>query len=450
MLDSIYNFLWSGPLLVLLFVTGLYLTIKLRGLQLRYLGHAMRLVCLPFSKKKSTENKFGHKVKGDIGPFQALMIAIAGAVGTGNIAGIAIAVTVGGFGALFWIWVIAFLGMVTAYSEALLGVKFRVTNQAGKMSGGPMYTLSRGLKAPKLAVIFAIFGVLASFGIGSTVQANSVADAFNAMFAMDRTLIGVILMLVTGVVILGGVTSIGRVAGYLVPSMAILYIAMGLIIIGLNIDKLLPALQMIITSAFTGKAVTGGFIGSGMFLAMQIGVQRGVFSNEAGLGSLSIAASSARTSQPAQQGMLAMAGVFISTMLICTVTGLMLAVTDVVGQSDGLLTGAPLVLLAVKTVFAPLQYVVLLGLCLFAFTTILGWAYYGEKCVEYLVGVKIAYGYRWVYTVSVLIGALLELELVWEFADIANGLMAIPNLIAIAGLAHVVQRETNNYLREVR
>lgn len=434
------DFLWSGPFLFILVAVGLYQTIRLRFIQFRYLGSSLKLI---FRAKKQAE------ARGDISSFQSLMTSLAGAIGTGNIAGIATAVSVGGFGALFWMWIIAFLGMATAYSETLLAVKYRITNKDGAMAGGPMYSLARGLKMPRLAALYALFGAVAAIGIGNLVQANSVTHAMTTAFPIGNATVGIVLTLLVGAVLLSGITSIGRVAEWLVPFKASLYLSVGLAIIVLHYDRLWDALQLIVGSAFQGQAATGGFIGSSMILAMQYGVSKGVFSNEAGLGSLAIAAASAKTEQPAEQGMFAISGVFISTMLICTITGLVLAVTGVLGQTapnGELLTGSSLVMAAFDSVLPGLQYVAVVGLILFAFTTILAWGYYGEKCVEYLFGLRFAKYYRWIYTSMVFFGAILKLELVWALADLANGFMAFPNLIAVLGLSGVVVHETHKYL----
>lgn len=438
------DFLWSGPLLILLVGVGLFQTLQLKGLQFRYLPLAFRLI---FKAKKEGQ------LQGDITAFQSLMTSLAGAIGTGNIAGIATAVGIGGFGSLFWMWIIAFLGMATAYSETLLSVKYRTVNADGKMAGGPMYSLRNGLKMPRLAALFALFGAIAALGIGNLVQANSVAHALHTGFSISHFSSGVLMTLITGAVLLGGIKSIGRVAEWLVPFKAGLYLCVGLVILGIHYDRLWPALQLICNSAFQGQAAVGGFLGSSMILAVQYGVSKGVFSNEAGLGSLAIAAASAKTKQPAEQGLLAISGVFISTMLVCTITGLVLAVTGVlgkVGQNGEALMGSSLVMAAFDSVYPGLQYVVVVGLILFAFTTVLAWGYYGEKCVEYLFGIKIARCYRWIYTLMIFIGALLKLELVWALADLANGFMAIPNLIAILGLTAVVQSETRAYFKTLK
>lgn len=445
------DFFWSGPLLFLLVGVGLYQTWSLRGIQFRFLRHALSLVFEPFGENAEEEQQ--PKKTGDISSFQSLMTALAGAIGTGNITGIATAVITGGFGALFWMWVIAFLGMATAYSETVLGLKYRVTNAEEHMTGGPMETLKLGLNAPKTAALFAFLGAVAALGIGSMVQSNSVVDAIADMYTVSRFPVGLVLMLVTGAVVLGGVNSIGRVAGVLVPVMAIMYMLVGIYILAIHYDKIFPAFQLILHSAFNGRAAAGGLLGTTIMLAVQQGVSYGIFANEAGLGSLSIAGASAQTDIPAKQGMLSIAGVFIATMVVCTITGLVLAVTNVVGQLDSqgaLLTGSPLAIAAFGSVHDVFRYVVLVGLVLFAFTTTLAWAYYGEKCIEFLFGLKLAHLYRWFYTSIVLVGALLDLEVVWACAHMANGLMAIPNLISIIGLSRVVKEETHLYTKTLK
>lgn len=441
--ESILNFrdmLWSGPVLILILFVGIYQTIRLRGLQFKQLFPSLKMI---FQARKQAH------LQGDISSFQSLMTSLAGAIGTGNIAGIATAVAVGGFGSLFWMWIIAFLGMATAYSETLLAVKYRIKNDKGAMAGGPMYTLARGLKMPKLAAAYAVFGAIAAFGTGNLVQANSVAHAVTTAFpAVDPMIVGVILMLLIASVFIGGISSVGRVAEWLVPFKASLYLSVGFFILIMNYDQLPAALMLIFQSAFSGQAATGAFMGSTMILAVQYGASKGIFSNEAGLGSLAIAAASAKTEQPAQQGLFAISGVFISTMLVCTVTGLVLAVTGVLGSTgtDGqLLTGSSLVMEAFDSVVPGLKYVVVVGLILFSFTTILAWGYYGEKCTEYLLGLKAGYCYRWIYTAMLVVGAVLKLELVWALADVANGFMAFPNLIAILGLSKVVWQETGRF-----
>ena len=445
----IYGFkqlMWGGPLLIVLFGVGLYMTLQLQGLQFRKLGHALSLLAAPFGRNKSTA---AGEVGGDIPSFQSLMTALAGSIGTGNITGIAAAVVTGGLGALFWMWVMAFVGMATAYSETLLGVKYREKNAKGYMSGGPMYTLLHGLKSKRIATLYALLGGFATIGIGCMVQSNSMVDAVASITDTNRFLMGSGLALLVGLVIIGGVRSIGRVAGILVPFMAIAYLAAGIFVLMMHNDRIFEAFHLIIQSAFTGQAAVGGFLGSTIMMALQSGVQFGVFANEAGLGSLSIAGASAQVKKPAEQGMMAISGVFISTMIVCTITGLVLVVTQVIGtEIDGhVVSGSPLAMMAFASVHTSLQIVVLLGLNLFAFTTMLGWAYYGEKCFEFLLGVYFVPVYRWLFIIGVVLGAVMELNLVWAIANIASGLMALPNLYAVFKLSDVVKAETHAYLQ---
>jgi AGCS family alanine or glycine:cation symporter len=436
--NSFRSIVWGPPLLILLLGTGIYLTFLLRGIQFRELRRAFSLMFKGGSSKS----------EGDISSFQALMTGLAGAIGTGNIAGIATAVTVGGFGALFWMWVITLLGMATSYAEALLAVKYRKVSDTGEISGGGMQTMERGLGAKWLAISFALFGSIAAFGIGSTVQSNSVGDALRSFYGIDPFWTGLVMMLITGFVVLGGIQSIGRVSGILVPFMALFYVVAGIIILIIKAAYIPEALSMIITSAFTGQAATGGFLGSTMLMAMQMGISRGVFSNESGLGSATFASSAAKTNQPVEQALLTMTGTFLSTMVVCTITGLVLAVTDVqglLGPDGRALNGAPMAIVAFNSVLTGGKEIVLIGLALFAYSTVLAWAYYGEKCIEYLVGSRWIFPYRVIYTLLVLPGAILPLELIWAFADAANGLMALPNLVSILFLSQVVVAETNKY-----
>lgn len=436
------NFLWSGPVLLFLVAVGLYQTWKLKGLQFFYLPKALKLSFELTSTKKNTSSA------GDISAFQALMTSLAGSIGTGNITGIATGLTLGGVGALFWMWVMAFLGMATAYSETVLSLKYRQVNSDGCMAGGPMYTISKGLKSKHLACIYALIGIISTIGIGCLTQSNSMADAIIDVYSANRYVLGIVLAIITGAVVVGGVKSIGKVAGVIVPFMALVYLLSGALILLNYADSLIPAFELIISSAFSGQAAVGGFIGSSVALAMQYGAQYGIYANEAGLGSLSIAAASAKTKYPVEQGMRAMGGVFLATMVICTLTGLVIAVTQVIGSVDeggNVITGTPLAMLAFKTAFPGLEYVVMLSLLFFAFTTMLAWAYYGEKCIEFLFGVKMAHIYRWLFTISVAVGAFLELKLVWAIASLATALMAIPNLIAIFALSKEVSVETKDY-----
>lgn len=421
---------------------GIYLTFALRFLQFRYLLHSLHLLFFPQKHKVSEQSS------GDISPFQSIMTALAGSIGTGSIAGVAIAISIGGYGALFWLWITSMLGMVIAYSENILAIKYRVQNEKGEMSGGPMYTLRDGLKKPFLAKSFALFGAIAAFGIGATVQSNSTAGAIETLFSIPPYITGIVMTIIATLVIVGGVRKIGQVASYMVPLMTLLYVGASVIILVMNWQNILPSLQMIVNSAFAGQAPLGGFAGSGLLLAVQMGAARAVFSNEAGLGSSPIAAASAKTAYSALQGMLAMGGVFVCSLIICTMTGLVLAVTQALGQVDAngmLITGAPLTIAAFGQNLAGAPYIVLGCLALFGFTTLIAWAYYGEKCIEFLWGSQFINTYRSIYISLISVGAIANLHLIWAFADIANGLMCIPNLIAIACLVKVVANETKLY-----
>lgn len=439
-LNFTYSLVWSPALLVLLIGIGLYLTIALKGIQFRYLGYALRLVM------KSQE---GSNEKGDISHFASLMTALAATIGIGNIAGVATALTVGGFGALFWMWVTALIGMAIKYAEAILAVKYRVADPRGEMSGGPMYFIEHGLGWKWLAFAFALFGAIGAFGGGNMLQANSVADVMHSMFQVDPWITGAAVAMITGLTLLGGIRSIGAVASFLVPIMAILYIGGALFILGVHIDRIPAAFYQIISSAFTGQAAIGGFAGSTLMLAIQVGVSRGLMTSEAGLGTASIAAAAAKTDFPGRQALVSMTGCFLATIVMCTTTALVLGVTNVFGSvgADGkILNGASLTLAAFTSTFSWGGYVVTIGLILFAFTTIIGWAYYGEKCVEYLFGMKAVPVYRILFTLVAFAGAVLELDIVWLVSDICNGLMAYPNLIGLCALSGVVIQETRSFL----
>jgi AGCS family alanine or glycine:cation symporter len=435
------DLLWGKIVIFLLFSAGLYLSVNLKFIQFKYLILGIRyLFC---GKRGLPEGK----IKGDISSFQSLMTALAGAIGTGNIAGIATAVAIGGFGSLFWMWVMAALGMCVAYAETLLGVKYRQKNKSGEFSGGPMYALLYGMKAPGLAVMYSILCALMAFGY-ALVQSNSVADAIVDVYPINRLYIGIVLAFITGLVTIGGVKSIGRVAGILVPVMAIIYLMAGLTVILVFHANLLPALKLIFTSAFTGQAAVGSFLGSTVFIAIQSGVQYGVFANEAGLGSLAIAGASAKTEFPAEQGVFSITGVFIATMLVCTITGLSLAVTDVQAgfYNEAQIVGSPMVMAAFAKVHDYFRYVVICSLILFAFTTIFAWSYYGEKSIEFLTGLKLILPYRLLLLLIVALGAVMKLHIVWALALIVNGLMVIPNLISVVGLLSEVKLETKIFL----
>lgn len=429
------GYVWGVPLLVLLVGTGILLTVRLRCIQIFMLPHALYET---FLKPKSNE-------VGDISHFQALMIALAATIGTGNIIGVATAISIGGPGALFWMWVTAAFGMATKYAEGVLAVKYRVVDEKGEMCGGPMYYIERGLGRKWLGVLFAIFGSIAAFGIGNAVQANAVAGNLKETFGFNPWMTGGVLTVLTAMVILGGVKNIGRVSAWMVPVMAIVYVSGCLVILFRFAGDVPGALYLVFHDAFTGTAATGGFAGAFIMLAIQKGVSRGVFSNESGMGSAPIAAAAAKTNEPCEQALVSMTGTFIDTIIVCTMTGLVLIVTGAWHS------GAEVSVLTKSAFDIGLPgnaggYIVSFGIVFFAYSTIIGWAYYGEKCVEYLLGVKALLPYRLVYIGAVFIGASVKLELVWNFADVMNGLMAIPNLIGLLGLSGIVVAETERFL----
>lgn len=444
LLDTVYGVLWSFPLLLLIVGIGLYLTIVLKGIQFRYLGYALKLVF---------GNKHYEGEKGDISHFQSLMTALAATIGIGNIAGVSTAIVIGGMGALFWMWVTALIGMATRYAEAALAVKYRTTDSRGEMCGGPMYFIEYGLKWKWLSIAFAIFGAIAAFGGGNMLQSNSVADVMTSLFSLDPMWTGVIIAVLTGATLIGGIRSIGRVASFLVPMMALFYISGAGIILVVNYDMIPDAIATIFSTAFTGQAAVGGFAGSTVLIAIQMGVSRGLMTSEAGLGTASIAAAAAQTDVPGRQALVSMTGCFLATVVMCTVTGLVLGVTGVLGTygpGGKLLTGASMTVAAFESVFPWGGYVVTVGLVLFAFTTLLGWAYYGEKCCEYLFGERSVPYYRAIFTLVIIPGAVLELDIVWRISDVFNGLMAIPNLIGLCALSGVVVDETRDFLRVLK
>ncbi|MGY3915849.1 alanine/glycine:cation symporter family protein [Aeromonas australiensis] len=435
-LTAIDSFIWGPPLLILLVGTGIYLTWRLGMLQVVRLPLALRLV---FGRDQ------GQGKQGDVSSFAALCTALSATIGTGNIVGVATAIKLGGPGALFWMWMAALFGMATKYAECLLAVKYREQDANGQMAGGPMYYLEKGLGSKSLAKLFALFGIgVAFFGIGTFPQVNAISDAMTLSFSVPREVTAVVLTLLVALVTLGGIKSISRVSSKVVPFMAIFYIVACLGVLFANAGALPAAIMLVIESAFTGHAATGGFVGASIMLAIQSGVARGVFSNESGLGSAPIAAAAAKTDSCVEQGLVSMSGTFIDTILICTMTGLTLVVT---GVWSGELSGAAMTSAAfAEGLDAHIgQYLVSIGLLFFAFTTILGWNYYGERCTEYLFGVKAIRPYRFIYLVLVASGAFLHLDLIWLLADIVNGLMAVPNLIGLIGLRHVVIAETRAY-----
>ena len=431
--DTLGGWVWGPYMLVLLVGTGVYLTVRLMGIQFTLLPFALKQA---FTPQKKVE---GEKQEGDISHFGALMTALSATIGTGNIAGVATAVVVGGPGAVFWMWITAIFGMATKYGEGVLAVKYRVQNSKGEMSGGPMYYIERGMKKKWLAMLFAGFATIASFGIGSSVQSNSVAQSIHASFGIDGWITGVVLTVFTAVVILGGIKSISKVSSVLVPFMAVFYVLGGLIIILLNLDGLMPALQLIFSDAFTGDAVAGGALGT----VIRYGVARGVFSNEAGMGSAPIAAAAAKTDHPVRQALVSMTGTFLDTIVVCSITGIVLVMGNMYMDGE---TGAALTTHTFnKMLPGPGGWIVTFGLIFFAYSTILGWCYYGEKCATYLFGDKCITIYRVIYVATVMLGTVASLDLVWAAADTFNGLMAIPNLIALLALSGVIIKETKDF-----
>ena len=437
LLGDISGFVWGMPLILLLVGTGIFLTIRLRGLQVRQLGRALRIA---FSREDT-------RAAGDISHFKALMTALAATVGIGNIAGVATAIAAGGPGAVFWMWMTAFFGMATKYGEAILAVKYRVVDENGNMSGGPMYYLERGLGLRWLGVVFALFGSLAAFGIGNMAQANTVAHALESSFGVQPGSTGLVMAALTAAVILGGIKRIGNVAGVLVPVMAVVYIVAGIVVLVLNYQAVPGALALILERAFTPTAATGGFAGAIVMQTIKMGVSRGLFSNESGLGSAPIVAAAARTRNPFRQALVSMTGTFIDTLIVCTITGLVIVSTGAWKSGQ---TGAELTVAAFSSGLPGNSggAIIAIATVLFAYSTILGWAYYGEKCCEYLLGIRAVLTYRYLWVIAVFCGAMLKLQMVWDFADIMNGLMAIPNLIGLIGLSGVIVAETQRYLAE--
>ncbi len=436
LIETINNIVWGPPLLILMLIVGVLLTVRLRGLQIRHLVYSHKLAFV----------RDDGKTEGDISHFQALMTALAATIGIGSITGVATAIAIGGLGSLFWMWVAGFFGMATKYAEAILAIKYREIDANKQMCGGPMYYLEKGLGIKWLGILFAIFASIAAFGTGNMVQSNSVAIAVQEIFHVSPYITGIILVIISAVPLIGGIKSIGKVVEILVPAMALFYFAISLAVVLMNYAAIPSAFALIISSAFTGQAATGGFVGSTVILAIQLGISRGVFSSEAGLGSSPIAAAAAKTDSPGRQALVSMSSVFITTGIVCTLTGLAIATSGVLGTLDGngkVLDGSTLALAAFDSTFRYGGMLVTFAIIPFAYSTILGWAYYGEKCIEYLFGIKAITPYRIIYLAIIFVGAVLELQVVWGFSNIMNGLMAFPNLIGILFLSGVVARETN-------
>ncbi len=426
---------WGPAMLVLILGTGLFLMLGLRIMPLLRLGYGLRMLW------KGRESK----EEGDITPFNALMTSLSATIGTGNIAGVGTAIALGGPGAVFWMWCTALVGMATKYAEAVLAVKYREVDAEGNHLGGPMYYIKNGLSANWrwLGTAFAIFGAIAGFGIGNMVQANSVAHAMEANLDIPVWITGLMMAVLVFLVLIGGIRRIAQVAGKLVPFMAIAYVLGGLVVILANASQVPAALALIVESAFTPVAATGGFAGAAVMLAIQMGVARGVFSNEAGLGSAPIAHAAAQTDDPVRQGTIAMLGTFIDTIIVCTITALVIITTGMWSSGE---SGAALSSAAFGAGLPGFgEWIVTFGLVVFAFTTMLGWSVYGERCMEYLFGVKSILPFRILWVLAIPVGAMVKLAFVWLVADTLNALMAIPNLVALLLLAPIVFKLTKEY-----
>lgn len=450
-LEKLNAILWGAPSLILLTGTGLFLTFVLKGMQFTKLIHAFKLAFVP--NKKEAESK------GDISNFKALMTSLAGMIGNGNIAGVATAVTLGGPGAIFWMWVVGLLGMTTKYAEALLAMKFRVQNDKGEYSSGPMYYIEKGLghRFKFLAIAFAIFGAFAALGIGNSVQSNTIADVMTNSFNVSGFITGIVLVILISLIIFGGLKRISNVAGFFVPMMAIFYIGASVTILIINYDQILPAFGLIFKYAFTPVSAAGGFTGIMVMQAIQNGVSKGIFSNEAGLGTVALISGNAKAGHPATQALVAMTGTFIVTIIVCTMTGLVLLVTGYWDPTGGLLSGVShdakleagaLTSMAFGASLGTLgEYVVSLSVIFFGFSTIIAWFVYGAKCFEYLFGVKYVMLYGVIYVIATFVGTIANLKTVWLFADTANAMMMIPNLIGILFLYKIIKQETESYFK---
>ena len=440
-LDKIDQFIWSQWLLIpLLLLTGLWLTFRLRGVQFRKLGVALRHGLI------DRDDDGG---EGDITQYQALTTALAATVGVGNIVGVATAISIGGPGALFWMWITGLVGMASKYSEAFLGVRFRVADSQGNVSGGPQRYLSGGIPGRLgqfLAWFFTIAAIIASFGIGNLTQGNAVAAGLEDTFGTSPTITGAVMFVLVGAVLLGGIGSIGKVTSAFVPLMILIYIVGGFVVLGLHIGEVPESFGLIFSDAFTGTSATGGFVGSGIMLAMQMGVARGIFSNESGMGSAAIAAAAAKTTHPVRQGLVSMTQTFIDTIIVVTMTGLVIITTGVwnTGEDNAANMTAQAFSKGLGSEWG--GTIVSLSIVFFAFSTILGWSYYGERNAERALGPWASLPYRMVFTCVVFVGATTEIGLAWTFADIANGLMALPNLVGLLILSGLVARETKAYL----
>ena len=431
-LNYVSGFIWGPFTLILILGTGIFLSLGLKGFTLTYIAVAFKQL---FSKEEDSSS-------GEISSFQSLTTALSATVGTGNIAGVATAIFVGGPGAIFWMWVSAIFGMATKFAEAFLAIKYREKNELGETIGGPMYYIKNGLTSKFIvfAYLFATAGMIAALGIGNGVQVNSVSQVINNEFGFSTFSIGIVIAILVALVILGGIKSIGNITSKLVPIMSLVYILGGLLIIILNANQVGYVFNLIVTSAFTTTAATGGFAGATVWMALRYGVARGVFSNEAGLGSSPIAHAAAKTNNPVKQGMISMLEPLIDTLIVCTITAFVILMSN---QWVGEINGAVLTVASFENLLANGKYIVIFGLILFSFSTIIGWSYYGEKCVEFLFGSGVIIYYRILWIVIIPVAASIELNLMWLIADIMNGLMSIPNLIALILLAPVIFRQTS-------
>ena len=436
-IDTINSVVWGPVMLVLLLGTGVFLTIGLRG---------MTITRIPYAFGQLLKGRKGSG-EGEISPFNALMTALSSTVGTGNIAGVATAIGIGGPGALFWMWCTALVGMATKYAEAVLAVNYRETDAEGKKVGGPMYYIKNGLgkRWKPLAFLFALFGSLAGFGLANTVQSNTVSQVLHNNFNIPTLVSGIVMAIMVALVLLGGIKRIAQVAGKLVPLMTVIYLLATAIILLIHIADIPAALALIVDSAFNGMAATGGFAGATVMLALRMGVSRGIFSNESGLGSAPIAHAAAETNSPVRQGTIAMLGTFIDTLIICTMTGLVLIVSGVWSSE---LEGAAMTLQVFDASLPFGGNILSICIALFAFTTMLGWSYYGERCAQFLLGPKVVMPFRVLWVIGVFVGTQMSLGLVWKMSDALNGMMAIPNLLALLLLSPVVFKLTKQYFQQ--
>jgi alanine or glycine:cation symporter, AGCS family len=437
LLGNIEGWVWGWPLVILLFGTHIFLTIRLGFIQ-KFIGHAIKL---------SLTKDVG--AQGDISHFGSLATALAATVGTGNIFGVAGAILVGGPGAVLWMWLTGVLGIATKYTEALLSVKYRVETDRGTMAGGPMYVLERGMRMKWLGVVFAVFTALAAFGIGNMVQSNAIAEILSDQFGLSHWITGVVLMVLTAAVILGGIRPIANVCQILVPFMAILYVCGCIVLLVINAKHIPESISLIIEGAFSGTAAIGGFAGAAIKAAVTKGIARGLFSNEAGLGSAPIVAAAAKTNNPVRQALVSSTGTFWDTVVVCAFTGLAF-VSSGGWMAEGVEEASDLSKFAFDQIPYVGKYILVFGVLTFVFSTILGWSYYGEKAMEYLFGTKSIFPYRLAWIVAVLVGTLMHLNAVWAFSGILNGLMAIPNLISLLALSGVAALETGKYASDLR